>query len=443
MMSEGGSTEELCDTFQLTFSRHCLPFKLPTYPAIAAIAKKHFKDDAMNVDWRDHYGDRLYIMELTKKVKRQQEITLTVNEKVVTIALEPIERGQKNYRGKREKGVLLTFKDAGKRFMSHIPNTEIDRILQNELEMVILKPTELQRIPETDVFNGNRYAVIRTPTDITRIPDSMPVRDPATGKDYQIRISYSGKKWYCPKCMDKHEGGCPALKAFYAAKDTRKKMEEDGKIETKIMSDSTMRNTEKTGLQSDVLRMSGGGIGQVAQAAINDPDATNKNLVIVAGANDIKNKSFATPKEYTQSVTKAIEKIMHIAEENPERTIILPQMIPIDETKTLVDDNKSAARRAYLHSKTNRLVEEGRARNPPVENIFTKQIVYEVDITGHPTIAGTANILKKINEMKELNPELIWNPEYITNERIYRGGIQSIFVYGCGICQNYGQDAAR
>ena len=60
----------------------------------------------MNVDWRD--GDRSYIMELTKPAKKQQEITFTVNEKVVTIALEPIERGQKNHRGKREDGLLLT-----------------------------------------------------------------------------------------------------------------------------------------------------------------------------------------------------------------------------------------------------------------------------------------------------------------------------------------------
>ena len=226
-MPEGEATE-VCDTFTLTFSKHCIPFGLPTYPEIASKAKLHFQDEAMTVDWRDEYADKVYIMELTKAADKEQMMTFTIRGEEVTIKLEPIQRGQKNGRGRREDGLLLTFKDAGKRFMKHIPNTELDRILQNELSMEILKPTEMQRIPDTDVFNGNRYAVIKRPQDINSIPDSLPVRDPATGRHFQIRIRYKGKKWYCAKCMDKHEGACPALKAFYEAKDIRKKMEEDG-----------------------------------------------------------------------------------------------------------------------------------------------------------------------------------------------------------------------
>ena len=110
---------------------------------------------------------------------------------------------------------MLTFKDAGKNFMRHIPNHHFDMTVRNDLNLEILKPTELQRIQKTDVFNGNRYMVVTPPPDITTIPDSLPIRDTQSNTIFQVRIGFLGKKWFCGRCMKEHLKACPELEDFY------------------------------------------------------------------------------------------------------------------------------------------------------------------------------------------------------------------------------------
>ena len=153
--------------------------------------------------------------------------------------------------------------------------------------------------------------------------------------------------------------------------------------------------------------MSGAGIGQVGQAAINDPDAVNKDLVIIAGANDVKKNNFPDKNDYAQSVRKGLQKLIDIAEERPKQKILVPLMIPTDAHNNLVDDEEIAIRRSYLHRKATSMITECRKRENPVMNIAVMTIPYEVNDTGHPTIKGTAQILTKINSYKELPTPLI------------------------------------
>ena len=333
---------KLCEVFYLSFADYCIPFGLPDYPKVARVVKDHFRKDALNCDYKTYNGDDIYRIELPEPVEAEQYLTFEINNETYDIKLEPEdekkerERSRRNIR--RQEGLLLTFKDAGKNFLRDVRCSKFDEALQNDLKLEVLKPTEYQKIPETEIYNGNRYAVVRRPENMSQISETLPIVDPSTKKTYLLRIGYRGKSWFCSRCREKHTEQCPELAAFYKAKDERKKLEERGEIRTKIMSDSTLRNASTIGLRADVLCMSGGGIGQVAQAAMDDPDTVNKDIVIIAGANDVKNGSYKSNKEFAESVNMGLEKIVEIATTRPEQQLIIPKMHP-DGNKE--DSNKS------------------------------------------------------------------------------------------------------
>ena len=127
------------DTFFLKFSLHCLPFKLPDYPEVARTAKKHFLDESMNVDYRYKDSEIIYRMELNKPEDEDQELTFVVEGKSHTIKLEPYRKGNESNKRYQENGLLLTFKNAGTRFYKDIPSPEYDRVLQNVLNLELLK----------------------------------------------------------------------------------------------------------------------------------------------------------------------------------------------------------------------------------------------------------------------------------------------------------------
>ena len=102
-MPEGEDRPTTCHTFMLTFSNHCIPFGLPTYPQVASIAKLHFKDAAMNVDWKEDRGDKFYIMELTKPAPIDQAINFKIGGKSYDIELHPWIRESRQRGGRQEK----------------------------------------------------------------------------------------------------------------------------------------------------------------------------------------------------------------------------------------------------------------------------------------------------------------------------------------------------
>ena len=108
---------------------------------------------------------------------------------------------------------------------------------------------------------------------------------------------------FCSRCNENHVGQCPQLKAFYAAKKIKQQMVEDDKIKTKIYTDSTLRNVDTLGLSADVCTMSGGGIGQVIQASLDDPNnIQQENIIIMGGTNDKKQQNFDTIEMFAANI---------------------------------------------------------------------------------------------------------------------------------------------
>ena len=101
---------------------------------------------------------------------------------------------------------------------------------------------------------------------------------------------------------------CPKKKAMFEAREEKDKMRENGHIQTKVLSDSTMRLADPLGTKSEICTMSGGGLGQVTQAALDDPDISNKQEIFLIGcANDVKFKNFSLP-EFCANVELSLKR---------------------------------------------------------------------------------------------------------------------------------------
>ena len=117
----------------------------------------------------------------------------------------------------------------------------------------------MQKYKGTRVKNGNQMCVVETPENLKRIPNSIPVIDPNTRKQHQVNVSFYGQKRFCSRCDDVHAGVCPYIEERMRLEVEREKLS----IKTKLYSDSTLRMADVLGLRSEVLCMSGGGLGQV------------------------------------------------------------------------------------------------------------------------------------------------------------------------------------
>ena len=79
-------------------------------------------------------------------------------------------------------------------------------------------------------------------------------------------------------------------------------------------------------------------------------------------------------------------------------------------------------------------------RDRSASNIDCLEIEYEADPTGHPSDAGTVQILHQLAAKEITKPApLILNERFIFNSKPYRG-IESVYRYGCNGCGSYGTD---
>ena len=438
------ATEDLTDTLYLRFARVSRPFKLPDYPEVAFEVKKYFKDPETSVTWYKRGAEKIYKIELGTKVpKKGHTIPFKVENHTFSVDLYHWERKSvKTYssftRGPRsDDTILLTFWAAGQIDLKEVPNSHFDKLIQVDLQLELDRPTQLQKIPFTDIYNGNRFCVIKTPENLARIPDSIPVVNQATGLQKQIYINYLGKVKHCARCNKEHPGRCPELVAFYAAKEEKEKMTKNGEIKTAIYSDSTLRSTNTLGLRSEVVCMSGGGLGQVTQAAKDDPDVVDKkNVIIVAGANDIKNRQYETNEQFAQNINACLEKLVELAGENEEKIYTIVNThpkIPLESE----DNDTHRVRDRFLYKAINKVVDEYEK-----ENLQSLSFFFDADETGHPTTDGTKMLLQAINETSGIDPPLIWNEEWITSENIYKH-VNSIYRYGCNHCEKFGRDISH
>ena len=213
---------EMTDTLFLRFSLTCKPFKLPEYPEVAQVASEYFDDPLLNcIPFREG-SEKVYKFELNQEVQKHgHSLTFMVDGKRYNVDLKPYERRPgfryNNNRSSsstyedRENNLLLTFYGAGSRDYNNMTMHQFDKLIQNDLGFVLEKPTMKQKIRFTNIFNGNRYCVIRKPENLATIPNFVPVQDPVTKKVHHIPINYNGQLFTCGRCGDQHGRRCPML----------------------------------------------------------------------------------------------------------------------------------------------------------------------------------------------------------------------------------------
>ena len=298
-------------------------------------------------------------------------------------------------------------------------------------------PTRLQKHLGMNMFNSHRECVIQRPANLNVIPSSLPIIDPVTKRTLFFKITYKGQKKYCSRCCEEHVGGCPELKEFYEAKAKRQQMREENEIQTKIVSDSSLRHADPLGLKADILSTPGAGFGLIAQTAIDDPGCEDvKHIIVAGGTNDVFKE--IDDDKFAFGFDKGMEKIKGLAANHPEKkfTIITPML---DEEQLTPSQT---IRSRYLQTKTKVVAMASEnisfmdADNLPVfddENIEEGQSpMLEMEDNRHPDKIGTLRILSMIN--KENN--IIWNEKFCTNDQTYQR-IKRIPKYGCRGCHRF------
>ena len=414
---------EKARVFLLRFSSSARPHRLPSHTEVVISAWKHFQQEGMKCIPIFGRGPEVcYKFQLREEVLKHGQ-ALTFQNCVV-----PLSVWEKKSTATRKQGTLLTFKGAAEDEMELLPNEAFDRSIE-ELQLQLIFSTRFQywKIEGVRVQNGNRYCLVETPDNINVIPESMPVIDPATTTTHQVRITFRGQSRYCSRCDQMHTTRCPEAEARREKYEQREALK--GEIKTKLYSDSTLRRVDILGLRAEVLCMSGGGLGQVVQSAIDDPDEYD-NVVIFGGTNDKKLQNFPDTDAYAKNIDMALIKLGKHARDNPHKKFLLVHQDPQVPEDTVRTD--AVIRDLYLGRRMNSLAE----KNP---NITTTNIAYEADETGHPTEKGTEEILLALNTLKFSPTQLVRQMDCIVSDRLY-SNVQSVYRYGCGGCDRFGVD---
>ena len=292
----------------------------------------------------------------------------------------------------------------------------------------------------TDVYNGQRYCIIKTPEDINSIPREIPLLDPKTKKVLMARISFYGQTYHCKRCFEWHAGECPEMKEFYEAKAAKELMRRKKQINTKVIADSTLRNVDPLGLKAEVMCIPGAGIGHVAQALHDDPDCEEvSNIIMAAGTNDVFFDKVDNEK-FAYGVDKGFEKVEQLAENHPDKCIQVltpmldPDTLEMDQRIRIAYIEKMAAKVAY---KMDNVTHLDRTKLPNYDNDDEpNNTCVEMEDMRHPSPDGTKHLVKMMNDLD--GGPLVWNENFIINERRYRR-IQTIPRYGCKACHVFNE----
>lgn len=426
------ASNEETDTFFLRFSMVAKPFRLPKYVEIANAALEYFQDPSLKVSMRRFGAEKIYRIKLNSKTKKDdRSLKLPCNG--VELQLPLISDDPFVKKSTKEDGILLTFNDAFDGQLENLPNDVFDKAVV-AFNLQLIRPTQLQKIPGSSAYNGNRYCVIKIPDSLNAIPEFLPITHTLTKVLHNVKTTFKGQSRFCPRCMQKHVGQCPQLKDFFDALAHRNKMKDDKEITTKITSDSTLRLADPLGLTAAVSTMSGGGLGQIVQATLDDPENDEmSHLILVGGANDSKNSSFENNEEYAENIDTTMKKIVAMANANPTKEFTIVNSHPrVENQKDVIN---TAVKTLYLHRKAKQIAENG-----PAKNISVSDIQYDTDSTLHPTEKGTEDILHQLHH--HCNDSLIWNKHYVTAKRMY-SRVESIYRYGCNHCDEYGTNITR
>lgn len=216
------------------------------------------------------------------------------------------------------------------------------------------------------------------------------------------------------------------MKAFYEAKRER----ENKEIKHKIISDSTLRRTESVGLTADVECIPGGGLGDIANAIVDDPRGDEYDTItILGGVNDILNRDLNEFKSFGHCIEGSLNKIKEIADMNPLKHYnLIPPITDFDGLPSVEAED----RRMVLYTRMEILTKT----NPRIKilNIDSGTVTFEDRV--HPDESGTIEIIMQLH--KKLKSNLVWNQDHITNKRLYNG-VHTRYGWGCKCCWAEGE----
>ena len=184
----------------------------------------------------------LYSIE-SKDMERYLDTTLVIRGH--EIKLIRIRRNQKRQYFRDPDGIKIRIFDAYGLQYRHIQNETFDEYF-NSLGVEIIKQTQPESCRERrDVFNTNRYVVVKKVDDKGTTID---FGSRITISGISFKISYYGMEKYCGLCDRKHGWDCPSRKRFDYLKVLRR-----GKTDKcKIYSDSILRHTNQLSLSTNV-----------------------------------------------------------------------------------------------------------------------------------------------------------------------------------------------
>ena len=332
------------------------------------------------------------------------------NDRVDDVNEEEDNADQGEYRPAKKTGTLLTLQNCTTGPLKFISNEVFDQVVEAKGAKLI-KPAVYQFYKGTEILNGNRYCVIE---EGFKFPRMLQVND--KNRSFDIEVRYKGQEYLCNRCAKTHVGSCPSLTRYYQARDERRTTP----IEKKIISDSTFRRADITGLKADVDCMSGGRIGHIANMIRDDPffDNANSEAIITMGLNNIldEEEDFLMYKKRTElevsklKVNVAVRPIKKITIVNP----ILNKEEASSEVIKKCEDIKSMTKKMFE--------DDDRVKFVNMDDI-------EMD-GSHPTAVGTKKIIEQINQ----HDEIILNNEYVVSEKRLYSDVTAHYIYGCLLC---------
>ena len=409
-------------TYYLSLVRHFTPWSIPAVVTLVAALRTQFPtDDQLTVIPLGGAKKGIYKIVLGSDPPPGESVVLSieVDKRLVEIPLVPERTFLANSNSRpgqgRADGVLITLYGGWQGPLKPISNQVFDEALSNYGE--VTRPTDLQKHLGTDVFNGNRFCVLRKKKPTDKLPDRITLPNPdKSGPALYINCGYKGKERYCSRCLKNHVGACPELREFYAARDRRREQT----ITQRFLADSTLRHADETGLGADVVCMSGGRLGNVTHVLMDDPKMSDVDqVIVVAGQNDLlrDGESLAT---FQAIITTSLDKLQHTVYGKQELTIVQP-LLPPAPSKLRIAKSK------YYDELC--LSKVGDTTHP----LTYVSIVKAVEMDGiHPTVLGTASLLKTIQQ----RTKVITDGRFITDTKMYRG-VQSVFNYGCLTCHEH------
>jgi len=404
--------------FQFDVRPYFNSFKRPALPEVLDSVRLAFPDDG-GVICKEGIGRFLGIYKIwstsvppepTVKFSRRRNIG-TEGMEVISIPLTPPEQ----HRERSRDGLLITIVDADLGKNHALSGRAFDSALQvyGSIEL----ETQPQKYKGTSIHNGNRFCVIKRNNE-KELPDRLLVNG------VLFLIKYQGKRWACHSCKEEHVGPCPYRQMLYAARDKRK----SSVIAHHVVSDSTLRYAEQSGLRADISVMSGATLGQLANAVDNDEEVErHRNVVLAAGANDTLVGEAENDQQIVKRIDFSINKFCETINKDDTRNFYLLNTCRPLPTPT----RREFLAREYFSMKLRKVASY-------VENFDVLKRPEDEEgwaDDGHPTKKYTGELLLSITS--ELDEDILIDPQVLTSDKIYRG-VNGHYRSGCSGCTMMG-----